>query len=68
MTWLVTLTARQANTGEIREHMVRVPGDTAHDLLHGPDYKWKHLEKMLERGSLVRVAIDYCPSNGPGRV
>lgn len=64
MTWIVRLTAREQLTGSVGEHIVRVEGDRAHDLLNGPEFKWKHLEKMMERGSLLKVEIDYRPTDG----
>jgi hypothetical protein len=60
MPWFVKLTAR-SNSGQIGEEFVRVDGDRVEDLLYNDSYKWKNLSKMLDRGTLIRVDIDFKP-------
>lgn len=64
MTWFVRMVSRDGISGERREHVVRVPGDSALDFLDNDEYRWKVLERMMDKGSLIRVDIDYRPSNG----
>lgn len=64
--WLVKLTVRSPLSGRVGETEVRVPGDDADDLLFNQDFKWKHLDAMLNRGTLLRVDIDFRPSSTNG--
>lgn len=64
--WWVRLTARSPLTGRVTEDVIRIPGDTAHDLLYNGEFKWKHMDDMLTRGTLLRIDIDYKSNNGWG--
>lgn len=65
--WIVKLTARSSISGRVGETVVRIPGSRAHDLLYNEQFKWKHLDQMLKRGSLLRVDIDFKQENGWGK-
>lgn len=58
--WTVTVCAEQ--NGEMKEHTVRVPGNSVEELLDGEVLRWKVLDRLMERGILKRVKIDYKPS------
>lgn len=62
--WWVRLTARSPLSGRVTEDVIRIPGSRAHDLLYNGEYKWTHLEKMMERGTLLKIEIDYKSENG----
>lgn len=56
--WLVRLTAQSKHLGE-SEFVYSIPGDSADDLLFNGEFKWKHIEAMLERGSVSKVEVDF---------
>lgn len=65
--WFVRLTARSSLSGRVTEQVIRISGDRAEDLLQNGDYKWKHLDAMLDRGTLLKIEIDYKTTNGWGK-
>lgn len=62
--WFVRLTAKSSLSGRVDEDVFSIPGDTAHELLYDGQYKWTHLDAMLERGTLLKIEIDYKPTDG----
>lgn len=57
--WFVRMTARSPLSGRVTESIIRIPGDTSHELLYNGEFKWKHMDAMLERGTLLKIEIDY---------
>lgn len=57
--WFIRLTARSPLSGRVTEDVVRIPGDRAVDLMENGEFRWKHLDAMLERGTLLKIEIDY---------
>lgn len=65
--WFVRMTARSSLSGRVNESVIRIPGDRAEDLLNNGEFKWKHMDAMMQRGTLLKIEIDYKPTDGLAR-
>jgi hypothetical protein len=57
--WIVKLTAKSGLTGKRSEHLVTIRSNSVEDLLTNDDFRWKVLERLMDKGTLLRVDVDF---------
>jgi hypothetical protein len=57
--WLVKLTAKEGTTGKLSEHLVTIRSNRVEDLMTNDEFRWKILDRLMEKGTLVRVDVDF---------
>lgn len=67
--WIVTLTVQPHMEAEPSDHEVKIYSNRVEDLFSNEHFRWKVLQRLMDNGTLLRIAIDFKPSlNGVKRI